>query len=307
MNSPTRRAFLGTAATSLGLPLPGNRAVAGLGPAWIDSHVHVWTDEWATYPISRNFLDHEPAPATFLPRELLAVQEGTGVTRTVLVQMSFYEFDNSYMLDVMREFPGRFGGIGIVDSSLKNVAQQMRTQAGRGVRGFRLYAFPDRTAKWKDDKGNATMWRTGAEENLAMCCLTDPKSLADIRAMCERFPETPVVIDHFARIGMTGEIVESDLEQLLGLADFPKVHVKVSAYYALGKKAAPYTDLLPMIRRVRDAFGSERMMWGSDAPFQVQDPHTYAASLALITEHCDFLSEEEKSNVLRNTAETLFF
>ena len=33
--------------------------------------------------------------------------------------------------------------------------------------------------------------------------------------------------------------------------------VKVSAYYALGKKAAPYLDLLPMIRRLLDSYGPE--------------------------------------------------
>ena len=140
-----------------------------------------------------------------------------------------------------------------------------------------------------------------------MCCLTDPAALPVVHRMTENFPDTPVVVDHFARIGMRGTVDQAELDQLLALADFPNVHLKVSAYYALGKKAPPYTDLAPMFRQVRDAFGSERLMWGSDCPYQVQGDHSYEASLALVTEKLDFLSDAEKTDILRNTAETLFF
>src|SRR5690606_13985158 len=109
---------------------------------------------------------------------------------------------------------------------------------------------------------------------------------------------TRVVIDHFARIGMDGTIRPADLENLIRLADFPQLFVKTSAFYALGQKRPPYTDLGPMVRRLRDSFGAERLMWASDCPFQVQDEHTYAASLALIRDRLDFLTEEDKEWML---------
>ena len=52
--------------------------------------------------------------------------------------------------------------------------------------------------------------------------------------MCERFPATPVVIDHFARIGVPGTVSEEDLQALVTLARHPHVCVKLSAFYALG-------------------------------------------------------------------------
>ncbi|MCB1091334.1 MAG: amidohydrolase family protein, partial [Verrucomicrobiae bacterium] len=88
---------------------------------------------------------------------------------------------------------------------------------------------------------------------------------------------------------------------------FPTVHVKTSAFYALGKKKAPYEDLGPMIRRLRDAFGAERLMWASDCPYQVQQGHTYADSIALIRDRLDFLSAEDKAWMLGKTAEKVFF
>ena len=82
--------------------------------------------------------------------------------------------------------------------------------------------------------------------------------------------------------------------------------VKIGAFYAFGAKREPYTDLLPLIRRVVTAFGPERCMWESDCPYQVQKPHTYAASVALIRDHADFLSATDKEQILFRTAYGFF-
>jgi len=312
MTGSSRRRFLGTVgllpAGVMPLGIPGARAAdRPIGEGWIDSHVHVWTDDFERYPLSPNFDRDDVNPPVFEPSHLLAEQEGAGVTRTVLVQMSFYEFDNAYLLDVIAARPERFRGIAIVDESQPDVAATMKDLATKGVRGFRLYAFPDRVAEWEDSEGIRTMWRTGAEEGLAMCCLTDPESLPVIHRLCERHPETPVVIDHFARLGAGGRADRERLDQLLALAEFPRTFVKTSAFYALSADGAPYTDLAPMFREVRDAFGSERLMWGSDCPYQVQTPHTYGASVDLVAEKLDFLTEKEKRDILRDTADRVFF
>ena len=52
--------------------------------------------------------------------------------------------------------------------------------------------------------------------------------------MCAAFPKTPVVIDHFARIGMRGAIDRGGLDRLLALAKFPLVHVKTEKERARG-------------------------------------------------------------------------
>jgi predicted TIM-barrel fold metal-dependent hydrolase len=151
------------------------------------------------------------------------------------------------------------------------------------------------------------MWSCSADHGLAMCLLADPDALPAVQNMCAKYPRTRVVIDHFARIGMKGVINERDVDNLCRLADFPQVHVKTSAFYALGKKKAPYTDMGPLIHRLRDSYGAHRLMWASDCPFQVQDGHTYANSIALIRDRLDFLTPEDKSWMLRKTAEKVFF
>ena len=75
-----------------------------------------------------------------------------------------------------------------------------------------------------------------AAEGLAMCHLVNPEALAAIDRMCERFPDTPVVIDHFARIGVDGTIRARDVDALCRLARHGKTYVKLSAFYALGEE-----------------------------------------------------------------------
>src|SRR5207248_5677361 len=110
-----------------------------------------------------------------------------------------------------------------------------------------------------------------------------------------------------ARIGADGVIREEDVDRLCALAKHKKVMVKVGAFYALGKKKAPYTDLAPMIKKVVAAFGPRRCMWESDCPFQVQGEQTYQASVDLVRKRLDFLSEDDRDWLLRKTTENFFF
>jgi len=54
------------------------------------------------------------------------------------------------------------------------------------------------------------------------------------------------------------------------------------------------------------AFSPERCMWESDCPYQVQKPHNYAASVALIRDHADFLNATDKAQILFGTAHGFF-
>ena len=274
---------------------------------WIDAHVHVLTADTDRYPLAEGYTKEKLSPPSFTPEELFAECKPHGVTRIVLIQPSYYRFDNSYMLDAMKAHPGVFGGVAVVNENEDPVSMIMKVLATRGVRGFRLYANRENALGWLKSAGMKEMWTTAANEGLNMCCLSDPDALPAIQRMCEKYPETPVVIDHFSRIGISGSIEQSDLDNLLKLAEFDTVRVKISAFYALGKKAAPYDDLAPMIRQLRDSYGAERLMWASDCPYQVQNGHSYKASIALIRDGLDFLTGQDKEWMLRKTAEKVFF
>ncbi len=303
----TRRNFLVTTSTATAGLAAGCATLPGKAPGWIDGHVHVWTPDTAKYPLASGFKKEGMNPPSYTPEELFAQCRPHGVSRIVLIQMSYYKYDNSYMLDMMRKHKGVFSGVAILDENAPDVAGRMDALATQGVRGFRLYSSNKTTAGWAKSAGMKEMWNYGRQSGQAMCCLADPDALPNINTMCREFPDTTVVIDHFARIGMRGGVNQGHLDQLIALAKFKNTYVKTSAFYALGKKVAPYTDLGPMIRQLRDAFGAERLMWASDCPFQSMEGHTYGASIELIRDRLDFLSETDKQWMLRKTAEKVFF
>jgi predicted TIM-barrel fold metal-dependent hydrolase len=306
---PNRRAFTQQTAFGLGSILVGYSATASEpneSDNWIDAHVHVWTSDTVRYPIDGRHAPEEMTPLSFTPEELFSECRPAGVSKVVLIQMSFYEADHRFMFDCMTAYPGLFSAVGLIDYRAANLFATMERLAAGGVRGFRLHSHGD-AHEWLESQALALLWKTAAEQGWAVCPLINPEEIPIINALCARFPQTTVVVDHFARVGISGRIEPKQLEELCKLSKHPRTHVKTSAFYALGRKQPPYSDLLPMIRTVVDAFGPERLMWASDCPFQVQAPHTYKASLALIHDQADFLSTGDKEWLLRKTADKVFF
>lgn len=289
----------------------GARAASGEKPAepgWIDAHSHIWTRDVEKFPLAKGQTIADLKPPSFTAEELIKVAEPEGVKRVVLIQHHTYHgWDNSYLIDAARRYPDRFRVVGMVDDTEPHPDAAMRKLLKRRVTGFRITPWIRGRDKWLDGPGMAAMWKCAAETRQAVCCLIDPPDLPAVDKMCRKHPETPVVIDHFARIGVDGAIRDADVKRLCGLAKHPRTFVKISAYYALGKKKPPYLDLVPMIRRVLEAFGPERSMWASDSPYQLVGEHTYRASIGLVRDRLDFLSDAEREWLLRKTAERVYF
>jgi predicted TIM-barrel fold metal-dependent hydrolase len=310
----TRRDLLKAGAVALSgaaLPLlsgPGSASAQQKKPGGaIDAHVHVWTPDVKRYPLAAGFSVEDMQPPSFTPKELLGHARPVGVERIVLIQMSFYGFDNRYMLDMMRAFPGVFSGVAVIDEHAADATGTMRALKKQGVGGFRLYPFERPVEPFLSSPGMAAMWKAGADEQLAMCMLINPDALELLDKMCQKYPDTPVVIDHFGRVGVDGVIRDADVDSLCRLARHKNTHVKVSAFYALGKKKAPYTDLAPMIHRLVEAYSPKRLMWATDCPFQVQNGHTYRDSIELVRSRLEFLSADDRDWLLRKTAQRVFF
>lgn len=274
----------------------------------IDAHSHIWTRDLSKYPLANGKTAEDLKPASFTAAELLEAAKPLGITRVVLIQhRPYHGVDNSYIVDAIRDYPGKFSAVACIDDQQPRPQDAMDRLAVLGVRGFRIRPTEGGPDGWSKGVGIRAMWQHASETGLLICPLINPIDLPVLADFCRQFPEANVVIDHFARVGISGEIVESELQALLDLARFPKVNVKVSAFYALGRKQPPYTDLLPMIRRLLQTFGRDRLMWASDAPYQVVEPHSLKASLELVTVHADFLTAEDRVALTRTTAERLFF
>jgi predicted TIM-barrel fold metal-dependent hydrolase len=275
---------------------------------YIDAHSHIWTPDVGHYPLAKGFTAADMQPKSFTAEELLATCRPSGVGRVNLIQMSFYEFDNRYMLDMIKLYPDRFVGTAIVDPLGPDPGGAMRDLLPKGVRAFRIQPEYGRQplSRWLEPAGYQAMFATAAKTGQALSCLIDPGGYSEVDRMCKQHPDTKVIIDHLGRIGTDGSIRDVDVQALCALAGNPEVYVKLGAFYALGKKTPPYLDLGPLIRSVVKSFGANRCMWESDCPFQVVSQR-YDDSIALIRDRLEFLSKDDREWLLFRTAERTLF
>ena len=254
-----RRQFLSASLAVVGGGLATNSMFAADSDLpWIDAHSHIWPPETDKFPLVAGQTKKDLNPPSFTDDELMVIARPEGVGRVVLIQHSVYHlFDNSYLIDAVRRHPKLFRIQGMVDDHLPNPGVAMKKLLSQGVTGFRITPFirkPEEQPKWLETPGMIEMWKTGAETRQAMCLLINAADLPSTDQMCERHPETPVVIDHFARIGVDGQMRDSDISSLCRLARHKHTSVKISAFYALGQKKPSHDELIPMIKRLFEAF-----------------------------------------------------
>lgn len=274
-----------------------------------DSHVHLWTDEPTRYPERI-----ERAPYMYRrryePADFFAEASASGVTRAVLVQTDAYGDDHRYLADVIATDRAKYSGIARVDALLQDprtLAARLRSLHQLGFRGFRVVAInDDATDRWLDHPSFELLFTIAGELGAAVCPLVDAAALPALSRFCDRHRGVRVVIDHMARIGLGGIIREADVASLASLAGRPDVFVKISAFYGLGTGRPPHRELLPLVRRLVDAFGPSRLMWGSDCPYQTQH-EPYDQAIALLRDATEFLTPGERMQLLNDTAGRVFW
>src|SRR5580704_7340908 len=104
MSEVSRRALLQSAASA-----PFQRSSYRI----IDPHVHVWKHD-PQYP----FADGAHVPdRDATPEMLLDLMKANGVSKTVIIQVIHYKYDNRFLADVLKRYPGTFQGVCRVDPS----------------------------------------------------------------------------------------------------------------------------------------------------------------------------------------------
>src|SRR5260370_37348447 len=137
--------------------------------ASIDPQCHVWTPDTGHYPLAAGFRRANMEPRSFTVQELLERAQPAGVNRVVLIQMSFYGYDNRYMLDAIKMYPGKFSGVAVIDQNMIHPEAQMRELRSQGVCGVRIYPKDMPGERCLDREVFQALVHTVAGENLTMC------------------------------------------------------------------------------------------------------------------------------------------
>ncbi len=266
----------------------------------IDSHVHVWKAD-PRYPWAKETAKPPDKDAT--PEMLLALMKANAVERTVIIQVIYYRWDNSYLADVLKQYPRVFRGVARVNPEDPGAPDHLsRLVKEQGFRGVRLSPAGDAAGDWIRGALMPPLWSRCRDLKVPMTILAPVSRMPDVARLADRFPDLTVVIDHMADCPLDRP---AELEKLIALTRYPRVFVKVSHTWSLSKQPYPYRDAQEQVKRLYDAFGPKRLMWGTDWPM-CERHCTYAQTLAMVRDEMRFLSDEDRRWMLSKTVETVW-
>jgi L-fuconolactonase len=230
-----------------------------------DAQVHIWeapTRE-RPWPSGRRAKPHRDVP--FSAAQLLAEMDAAGVARAVLVPPSWAGDTNDVACAAARAFPDRFGVMGrfpVEERCDPGVVRSWRNQDG--MLGMRL-TFGDIRLRELLESGSVDwLWKLADLYGIPVMVFA-PNLLDHVARIAQRFPELRLIVDHLGLGFEHGEDeVGAVVDQLLPLSDYANIAVKVSALPHFVEEEFPFSFIQAQIRRVIDAFGVERVMWGSD-------------------------------------------
>jgi predicted TIM-barrel fold metal-dependent hydrolase len=284
-------------------------------PLLIDAHMHVWSDDPVRFPFAHPYDSKFTPPKIPASLEtLLKEMDENGIDRCVLVQTISHGWDNRYLAHCLKAHPKRFRGQGLIDPTDPKVAQKLEYwMVKHGLSGVRFspmyYQGKD---EWLNAQSSHALWKKAEELGAVFNFFIASEQLPRLEDMVRRFPKVKVVIDHLARVDLTAKDPEPEIKKLLALARYPNVWVKVSEFSILSpSKKYPYRDTFALVKKVYDAFGPDRLLWGTGFPGATRaqaDRPTLREELDLIRKELPFLTPADREKILgRNAAKVWGF
>lgn len=298
----TRRRFLAQsaallAASSLSSPLSSEAPKHG-APLMIDSHVHVYKRD-PRFP----YAPGQKHPAQNASAEMLIdLMRANGVARTVLIQVIYYLWDNSYLLSILKRYPNLFHGVCRVNPQDPAAPDHLSHLTEEGCHGVRLSPAAGPEGDWIRSPLMPPLWRRCSQLKVPMTILTTAPRLPDLVPLIEANPDLDVVIDHMADCPVDRPDL---LKLLLDLARFPRVYVKISDLWIVGNQPYPYPDAQAQARRIMDTFGANRIMWSTNWPVSLKQL-PYAKIVELYRDHLNFVTPEEHRQILSGTVQRIW-
>lgn len=271
----------------------------------VDAHHHFWHPKRGDYgwmPPDDPILTRQYNPA-----DLAGALDKTGVAQTILVQAAPTVEETEYLLGVADCTPHVGKVVGWVNFEQRSHLYELRRLAKHpkfaGVRPM-IQDIADDDWMLRDD----VQWAFEALSDLRLSfdCLGFPRHLDNFHTILTRYPDMRAVIDH----GMKPDIENGDgfdkwAQGMQRLADDTQAFCKISGLVTEAGMAWTVDDLRPYTDHILDAFGPNRVMWGSDWPvcrLRCEYEAWYDAATGL-TAH---LNEEDKARVFGGTAAAFY-
>jgi predicted TIM-barrel fold metal-dependent hydrolase len=254
----------------------------------IDSQVHIWKSG-TPVPIHRQI-------PSYTKDDLLREMDGAGVDAALLHPPCWDPEANEIAVDAAAAHPDRLAVLGFFDADRAESRSLISTwKAQPGMLGLRFAFLRKGQENWLTDGTMGWVWPAAEQAGLPVGLLV-PKKLRIVAQIAERHPSLKLLIDHMARVRHTkDDAAFADLDELLALAKYPNLAIKASGMPSYSSHAYPYRNIHTYLRRAFDAFGSERMFWGTDI---TRMPCTMRQCVTMYTEEMPWLTGRDLDLVM---------
>lgn len=244
---------------------------------------------------------------------LLSAMDAVGVDHAIIAP----RHDAAMSEYAAARHPGRLSRVIMLDADAADIDEQVaRAKAMPGVVALRQVVSDYIGTRGAEDlkAGKFDALFAAAQRRGIAIFLLAPGHPADLADTARAYPDLTLIVDHFGLRQYPPLSMDPDpwekLPGLLALARFPNVAVKFCGAQLLSSQPYPHADVWPILRRVINAFGADRLMWASDFTRLRMTPPgtpwrgTYADALRFVS-HTDQLSEHERHAILGGTAQRI--
>ncbi|MER6287552.1 amidohydrolase family protein [Streptomyces sviceus] len=269
----------------------------------VDAHHHVWDlsvrdQDWIA--------SGSPLRRTFTTADLAPQARAAGVDRTVLVQTVTVPEETPEFLALAAGHELIAGVVGWTDLTRPGVADELarlrRLPGGAHLKGIRHQVQGEPDPEWllRPDvhRGLTAVAAAGLVYDLVVL----PHQLPACVRAAQALPQLTFVLDHLGKPPIASGTLEPWSTDVRALAGLPNTVCKLSGMVTEADLTTwTIDDLRPYADTVLDAFGPDRLMFGSDWPVCTLGA-TYGDMMSVTKELTAGLGASERANVLGGTA-----
>lgn len=250
----------------------------------VDSQVHIWAANTPERPWAEGAKPHRPQP--FGRNELLQEMQAAGVDRVVIVPPSLDRTRNDLAMEAAQSHPAQFAVMGKINPATQPRGSLADWRRQQGMLGLR-FNFKKNMEKLSNPAHMGWVWAEAEAASVPLYIGVDQPAVDLVDAVAEWHPQLRIILDHMALAsGAKDDEAFRHIDRLLAIAKRPNVGVKVSALPGYSTAPYPYCNLHAYVKRVYDAFGPQRMFWGSDL---TRLKCTYRQCVTVFTEEMPWL------------------
>ena len=284
--------------------IAANKNSSPLGAGGIDAHQHFWH----YHPVTHNWINEDMAVIRkdFLPADLAPVLRENNINGCVAVQADESEKETDFLIQLANEHPFIKGVVGWVDLRAANIRERLvHYRQYPVVKGFRHILQGEEPGFMLQPgflRGIAALKEFGFTYDI----LIYPKHLTAALELVKLFPGQPFVIDHMAKPFIKDGLIEEWKKGMRAIARYPNVYAKVSGMVTEADwKKWKALDFVPYLDAVTEAFGINRLLYGSDWPVCLVAA-SYTDMIGMVRNYFLSFSSAEQASVFGGNAANFY-